>query len=166
MKEPTSTVEMKTLIIGMGNPILADDGVGIRVAKEVKEAIKLISIQEISVIEASVGGLRLAELMVDQDRAIIIDAMTSKAAVQPGTIRRLSIEDLAAMSPHHTASTHDTTLSVALEMGKHMGLRLPKEIVIFAIETEEIREFSETLTPAVERAVPLAVDAVLQEIFA
>lgn len=162
----TPTNDMKTVIIGLGNPILADDGVGIRVAQKVKEAIRSASIQEVSVIESSVGGLRLAELMVDHDRAIIIDAITSRSAVQPGTVRRLTLEDLVAMSPDHTASTHDTTLAVALEMGRLLGLRLPNEIVIFTIESQKVLEFSESLTPAVELAVPAAVEAVMQEIFA
>ena len=68
---------MKTLIVGLGNPILTDDGVGVKVAYAVEEALSPNIPENLTVTEASVGGLRLMELMVGYDRVILIDAIMS-----------------------------------------------------------------------------------------
>ena len=65
---------MKTLIIGLGNPILTDDGVGVKVARLLEEKIDLAAHPRLEIIEASAGGLRLMEVVLDYDRVILIDA--------------------------------------------------------------------------------------------
>lgn len=153
---------MKTLVIGLGNPILSDDGVGVRVAEEVQS--RLPSASQTEVMEVSVGGLTLMEFMIGYDRAIIIDAIQLENT-QPGRIHRMSIDDLRDISPtQHSASPHDTTLITALQMGHEIGLKLPKEIIIFAIEAERVLDFGEELTPAVAAAIPTATTAVLNEL--
>ena len=153
---------LKTLIIGLGNPILSDDGVGVRVAEEVQK--RLPSDAPVDVTEVSVGGLTLMESMIGYNRVILIDAIQS-AENNPGIIRRLTLEDLKEVSPtQHSASPHDTSLITALEMGHHMGLDLPDSIIIFAIEVENVLDFSEQLTPAVAAAIPEVTSAVLKEI--
>ena len=153
---------MKTLVIGLGNPILSDDGVGVRVAEEVQSRLPAASQTE--VMEVSVGGLTLMEFMIGYDRAIIIDAIQLEHT-QPGRIHRMSIDDLRDINPtQHSASPHDTTLITALQMGHEIGLKLPKEIIIFAIEAERVLDFGEELTPAVAAAIPTATTAVLNEL--
>jgi len=71
---------MKTLILGMGNPILSDDGIGIWVARALEGEL---SGGEVTVMETSMAGLNLLELMADYDRAILIDAIkTGKGEVR------------------------------------------------------------------------------------
>ncbi|MCP4425685.1 MAG: hydrogenase maturation protease [Chloroflexi bacterium] len=155
---------MKTLIVGLGNPILTDDGVGVKVAYELEEILADLR-PDVTVTEASVGGLRLMELMIGYDRAIIVDAFTNGAGNVPGRMRRMTLDDLREISPtQHSASAHDTTLVTALDSGKEMGLHLPDEVVIFAIEVENVIEFSEEPTTAVAAAIPGAVTAVLTEL--
>ncbi|NKQ35245.1 MAG: hydrogenase maturation protease [Chloroflexi bacterium] len=158
---------MKTIIIGLGNPILTDDGVGVKVVCEVEKALNLQSpISNLHITEASAGGLRLMEMMVGYDRAILVDAYTN-GRNQPGRIQRLTLEDLRAVSPtQHSASAHDTTLVTALDTGKKLGLHLPDEVIIYAIDVENVIDFSEEPTTAVAKAIPAVVTAVLQEIFA
>lgn len=156
---------MKTLVIGLGNPILTDDGVGVKVAYELED-ILADSRPDVTVIEASAGGLRLMEMMVGYDRAILVDAYTN-GRNQPGRIQRLTLEDLRAVSPtQHSASAHDTTLVTALDTGKKLGLHLPDEVIIYAIDVENVIDFSEEPTTAVAAAIPEVVTAVLHEIFA
>ncbi len=156
---------MKTIVIGLGNPILTDDGVGVKVAYEVKKALNFQSpISNLHITEASAGGLRLMEMMVGYDRAILVDAFTN-GRNQPGRIQRLTLEDLRAVSPtQHSASAHDTTLVTALETGKKLGLHLPDEVIIYAIDVENVIDFSEEPTTAVAEAIPEVVTAVLNEI--
>jgi hydrogenase maturation protease len=159
---------MKTLVIGLGNPILTDDGVGVKVAYEIERILASdqppATDRHIDVTEASAGGLRLMELMIGYDRAIIVDAFTN-GRNQPGQMHRMTLDDLRAISPtQHSASAHDTTLVTALDSGKAMGLHLPDEVVIYAIEVENVIDFSEEPTTAVAAAIPGAVTAVLDEI--
>ena len=176
---------MKTLIVGLGNPILTDDGIGVKAALAleqilenrpparddnwlVQENIDSASYNpqsDIHVIEASVGGLRLMELMIGYDRVVIIDALTVRDGAGPGTIHRLTLDDLRAMSPtQHSASAHDTTLVNALDSGQQLGFHLPDEVIIYAIEVENVTDFNEEPTTAVSAAIPHVVTAVLQEL--
>lgn len=158
---------MKTLIIGLGNPILTDDGVGVKVAYEIEKALPPYTRYTIHVTEASVGGLRLMEMMVGYDKTIIIDALVSQDGEQPGSVRRLTLADLRAVSPtQHSASAHDTTLITALDSGRAIGLHLPQEVVIYAITVANVLDFSEEMTPSVAAVMPQVVTAVLTELAA
>lgn len=156
----------RTIVIGLGNPLLSDDGVGIKVAQEVQKALKHPVTPAIKVMEAGAGGLRLMEMMVDYDRAILIDAITDWPGGKPGQIHRLTLDDLRQISPaQHTASAHDVNLPTALAAGRPLDLKLPEEIVIFAIGAVNVSEFGEEPTPEILSAVPGAVEAVLQVIY-
>jgi hydrogenase maturation protease len=153
---------LKTLVLGLGNPILTDDGVGVRVAEAVHA--NLPGKTDIDVTEVSVGGLTLMEAMIGYGRVILIDAI-QKNGDKPGTIHRMTLEDLHAISPtQHSGSPHDTNLITALEIGKQMGVRLPQDIVIYAISVENVLDFGVELTPAVAAAVPQVVAGILKEI--
>lgn len=155
---------MKTIVIGLGNPILTDDGVGVKVAYELEKTLATRHPQLADVTEASAGGLRLMELMIGYDRAIIVDAFTNGSNT-PGKMHRMTLDDLRAISPtQHSASAHDTTLVTALDAGREMGMHLPEEVVIYAIEVENVIDFSDEPTTAVAAAIPGAVTAVLQEL--
>ena len=156
---------MKTIVVGLGNPILTDDGVGVLVAREVKKRLGQIFGLEINVTEACVGGLRLMEMLVGYDKAIIIDAIRSNNGKSPGTITRMTIDDLRDISPtQHSSCPHDTSLITAIDFGKTIGVHLPENISIYAVEALNLLEFSEIPTPEVEQAIPAVVDAVFEEI--
>ena len=165
---------MKTLVIGLGNPILTDDGVGVKVAYAVQKALEVKAASNgseesdfhtaIDVTEASVGGLRLMEMMIGYDRVIVVDALTTVDA-PPGSIHHLTLSDLEEISPtQHSASAHDASLVTALHSGRRMGLPLPEDVSIYAVSVENIIDFSDTPTPAVERAIPQVTEAVLKEL--
>lgn len=151
-----------TLILGLGNPILTDDGVGVRVAEAVRALLPVSAPVDIS--EVSIGGLTLMENMIGYDRVILIDAYLSQDGI-PGSFRKMSLDDLRSVSPtQHSASPHDASLITAIESGKQMGLQLPERITIFAIHVQNVDEFGEQPTPAVAAAIPLVTQAVLEEI--
>ncbi len=157
---------MKTLIIGLGNPILTDDGVGVKVAYRLMEVIDKEKHPAITIREASAGGLRLMEAMLGYERVILIDAfLLDEKTTQPGKIHRLTLNDLQELSPtQHSASAHDTTLVTALDAAREMGYAVPSDVIIFAVEVENILEFSENPTPKVARAIPRVVEMVLTEL--
>ena len=149
---------MKTIILGIGNPILSDDGVGNRVAHALEG--RPVG-PEATVAETNAAGLNLLDLLVGYDRAIIVDAIQTRGG-QPGQVYRLSLDDLP--STLHTASIHDTNLPTALELGRRLGMAVPREVVIFAIEVADVTTFSEQCTPEVEQSIPKVVDMVIEEV--
>ena len=167
---------MKTVIIGIGNPVLADDAVGIKAARALKDYLrtgwfsgnntragggKTILLQEIDVIELYAGGIRLMEAMRGYDRALVIDAMVTGKAM-PGTIHRPHLEDIAAT--RNTVSVHDMDMATALAMGKMLGIPLPSRIRIWGIEACDVETFSEEITEDVARAIPRVLAEVMDEL--
>ncbi len=148
---------MKTLVVGLGNPILSDDGVGWRVAAEVQKKLAPALQSEIECDCVSLGGISLMERLEGYDRAVIIDAIQTRDGV-PGSLYRLTLDDLPTFN---STAIHDTSLKNALEMGRNLGAHLPQEIILFAIEAVHLYEFGEELTPSVEAGVEPAVQAVL-----
>jgi len=148
----------KTLILGLGNSLLCDDGVGIYVAAELKNRVDR---PEITILETSGAGLSLLDLLVGYDRAIIIDAIQTEGG-KAGQIYRLEPE--AFDTALHTASTHGIDFTTAVKFGKKLGLHLPQEIIIFAIESSDVNTFREECTPEVRQAIPTCVEMILREL--
>ena len=157
---------MKTLIIGLGNPILTDDGVGVKVAQQLESIIDLSAHPDLTITEASAGGIRLMEVLLGYDRVVLIDAYyLNKEKTTPGKIHRLSLDDLRSVSPtQHSTSAHDTSLVTALDAADVLGYQIPGEFIIYAVEVENILEFSETLTPAVAEAIPIVTAEIISEL--
>ncbi|MBT3190585.1 MAG: hydrogenase maturation protease [Anaerolineae bacterium] len=152
---------MKTLVVGLGNPILSDDGVGVKVAYAVEEALSPNIPENLTITEASVGGLRLMELLVGYDRVILIDAIMTEGH-DYGHIHELTLDDLREITPtEHSTSAHDTSLVTALDSGIALGLHMPTEFEIIAVEVENIMDFSDEPTPAVAAAIPIVTEMVL-----
>ena len=159
--------KMKTLVIGLGNPILGDDGVGWVVAEHVRAVLanqqsSILNPQFIEVDCASLGGLSLMERLTGSERVILIDSIfTGKKKV--GTVSQFTLNDLPDLNAGHSASAHDTSLRNALNVGRGMDVLLPKDenVIIVAIEAENVYDFSQDLSLAVAQAVPQAVRIVL-----
>jgi hydrogenase maturation protease len=148
---------MKTLILGLGNPILSDGGVGPRIARELEGKLD----ENVTVTEASLAGFNLLDLLVGYDRAIIIDAIQT-AGGRVGRIYRLDLD--AFKTTRHAVSTHDIDLATALELGEKLGLNLPRKIDILAIEVAETSHFSEECTPEVAEVIPVCAELIIQDL--
>lgn len=145
---------MSAVVIGLGNPVLADDGVGLVVARWVRE--RLANFRDVEVVELHAGGLALVEAMAGRDRAAIVDAMVSGG--RAGEIYRLGAEDL---SRTRTArSSHEGSLGAAMELARVAGLRLPVEIRVWAVEAADVTSFREELTVPVEQAARQVVEEI------
>lgn len=150
---------MKTLVLGLGNPILTDDGVGIHVVRTVAARLQR---DDVVFAEACLGGLRLLDVIAGYHRVIIVDAIQSRG--KPGVVHSLHPDGPRASE--HSGSTHDLSLSGALALGRNLGIMLPddKAIVIIAVEVEDVLTFGEVCTPAVAASIPHAVEVVLAEL--
>lgn len=150
---------MKILVLGLGNPLVTDDSVGLRVAAELKRM--LADRPEVEVSEDYWGGLRLMERMAGYDRAIVVDAISTGAP--PGTIHKLGV---ASIPTQHSASAHDVNLPTALALGRQTGVPLPRDedILLVGIEAEDVVTFGERCTPAVEAAIAPAAQTVVRAV--
>ena len=149
---------LKTVIIGIGSLLRGDDAVGIRIAEAVeREALP----PDVRVVTTTAAGLALLDLLTGHDRALIIDAIQTRHG-KPGEVYRLGLEDIPA--PLHSFTVHDVSLRSALDAGRKMGLPLPDETVIFAVEVADVAPLRESCTPEVEKAIPKAVSLVLGEL--
>ncbi len=155
---------MKTIVIGLGNPILGDDAIGWRVVEAAQARLaemgsSLPMAQSIEVDYQALGGISLMERLIGYDRAIVVDALQTGAPI--GTVSYMPIEALPNLSAGHTTAVHDTSLQDALTLGRSMGAELPKDVTIVGIEAERVYEFSETLSPQLAAAIPMAVKTIL-----
>ena len=149
---------MKTLILGIGNPILRDDGIGPRLIRELRS---FVTDPDVTLRETSLSGINLMELLVGFDRAIIIDAIQSNG--KPSEIYWLTPGDFGTQ--HEEAySNHNMNLFQAIELGRDLALHMPKEVSFVAIEAKDVTNFGESLTSEVERAVPVVLKQILAEI--
>ncbi len=148
---------MKTLIVGLGNPILGDDGVGWKVAEKVKKQLPPDVCVDVDCL--SLGGISLMEHLIGYDRAILVDAFALDEPI--GSILVLKLSDLPNYSAFHTTNVHDTSLQNAIKFGRAMGAPLPDDVMVVGIATKHVYDFSEELSPPVEDAVPQASRIVL-----
>ena len=148
---------MKTLVVGLGNPLLGDAGAGCRVAAAI--ARRLPEAAPVEVTCLSLGGIGLMEHLIGCDHVILVDALEMDAP--PGSISVLKLSQLPNYSGFRIHGAHDVSLQKAMELGKDMGAHLPDDVVIVGIATERIHAFSECLSPPVEQVVPVAVNIVL-----
>ena len=149
-------IPVRTIVIGIGNPVLRDDSVGLKVANRLRDELRDSS--RTAVTELYAGGIRLMEAMVGYQRAILIDAIQTGGG-RPGAVYLLEITDL--IETRNICSTHDGSLRVALELGRMAGLEMPSEMLIWAVEAADVETFSESLTPEVASAVPLVVENII-----
>ena len=147
---------MKTLLLGLGNPILRDDSVGLRVVRELG---KKVAGEDVHFEEASLANIDLLESIGSYDRLVIVDSIKTDGG-RPGELYQLSLDDLR--STLHLSSPHDINLATAFELGRRLGMHVPSEIRIYAIEIEDNQTFSETCSPSVEGAIPRIVKEITQ----
>jgi len=151
---------LKTLVLGIANPILGDDSIGFYVTQELASKVKD---ESVDVKDTSTHGLNLLELLAGYDRVIIVDAIKTENG-EAGQVYKLRPEDFAN-TVHFATSLHDTNLATAIEIGKRLlAEQMPKEIVIFAIEAKQVTKFTEKMTEKVKQTIPKVANLVLGEI--
>ena len=149
---------MKTLVLGVGNPILSDDGVGIHVARELKK----LGLKGITVDELAASGLELLDVVRGYDKLVIIDAIQTKGG-KPGQLHVLEERDFEKSI--HGSSPHGINIATALALGRKLVPQdMPKEVIFFAIEAEDLVNVSEKLTPKLAGAVPGIVERIARDL--
>jgi hydrogenase maturation protease len=148
---------VKTLVLGLGNTILCDDGVGMYVARSLAGPLAGAA----DVREAELAGFDLIELLRGYERAYIIDAIQLDGE-EAGTVFRMKPNDLRTTP--RLASFHDIDLVTALELGVRLGFPMPAEVIIYGIQAEDTRTLREGCTDTVAQMIPRVASEIVGEI--
>ena len=146
---------MKTLVLGVGNPILTDDGVGIRIAQKIKEENP-----KLEVIETSETGIALLDLVDGYDKLVLIDSIKTEQG-ESGELYKLCLEDLKANADF--PSSHGIDIATAFELGQRLGHSLPKYISIYAVEIQDNTTFGENCTEKVKERIPFIAKQIIEK---
>lgn len=150
---------MRILVLGLGNPILGDDGLGMRAVAHVVDSLG--PDPGVDVGDEQGCSLTVMERMAGYDAVILVDAAHT-GACPPGTVLRFPIDPMPDW--HTGASPHVLSVAEALRLGTELGLAMPRLVRVVAVEARNLSEFSDRCSPEVETALPRAVRAVLEEI--
>jgi hydrogenase maturation protease len=143
---------LNVLVLGIGNSLRSDDGVGVSVI----EALRKENLKDTTEVREGISGLDILSAMIGFDKVIIVDAILSGG--EPGTIYKLSLNDLDNRKTLHAFSSHDVDFLAMLEYGKDLfPEKISEDIIIIAIEAKDITTISEKCTPKVEKAIPEVV---------
>jgi hydrogenase maturation protease len=143
-----------TVVLGLGNPVLGDDAVGIEVAAELERLLAEEPIPLVRVATGTRGGFELIDILAGCERAVIVDCL-SVARPVPGRVRRLGLGD--AVSSARLAGSHVVSPGTAFQLAGMLGIAMPAAVDIYGIEGKDTTSFSEQLSPPVAEAVaPLA----------
>jgi hydrogenase maturation protease len=149
---------MKTIVLGVGNPILQDDGVGLHVIEALRQRLTnpLVTVET-----ASTGGMNLLDMIRGYEKVILIDAVKQNDS-KPGEVKRFLLSDFHSV---HSCNPHDVSLSEALHVAEQLGEKhLPLQIILIGITVKNTYEFGEHLSNEVSSAIPTAVNLVLEEL--
>ena len=157
-----AAMSFRTLLLGMGNPILRDDAIGIRLALIFQQHLAEVPGLEV-IADCSLGGLNLLHLLEGFDRLIVIDSIQTREGT-PGVWHQFSA--LKLRPTRNLGSIHDANFSTVLELGRRLGMNLPEdgEIHIFAVEILDNRTFSECMSAPMEGCLPRLAEQILARI--
>lgn len=147
-------------MLGIGNTIMGDDGVGIHVVRMVKDRIQ--SQRDIEVKELGVGGLKLVEEILGYEEVIIVDSYAAGNG-EVARIREFAPEEFK--DTLHASSPHDTNFATALEL--YRGLepdRIPRRIRVITVSIHPTFTFGEGLSPPVQEAATELAESIVREI--
>jgi len=142
---------MKTLVLGMGNELYGDDGVGLHVIRRIRSDPTVTGWNEdVEFEECSISGLSLLDVIIGYDRLIIIDTIKKSNPI-PGKVMLMKESELRSIpgpSPHYVS------VPQAIEIGRRIGEKVPSQIDIIAVEAKNLYHMGEGLTEEMTRAIP------------
>jgi hydrogenase maturation protease len=147
----------RTLVLGLGNPLRGDDGIGPRI---VEELTRCGLPDGVTALDVGNAGLDLLNVLEGCERAVVVDA--AEMGQQAGQFIRFTPDEAQLTRAGDRFSLHNAGLSEALALAEALGRTLP-ELVVFGVQPAEI-DWREGLSPAVEAAIPALTNAVIKEI--
>lgn len=149
-----SNQRVSVAVLGLGNPVLCDDAVGLHVAAEVERIMFKDPIPGVTVLTCTRAGFELIDLLAGFTHALIIDCLEIPNPI-PGRVQCLNLNRLSGSA--RLVGVHDISVADAFELAATLNIKMPKTVEIYAVEGSDIHTLTEEMTPAVASAVlPLA----------
>jgi hydrogenase maturation protease len=146
----------KTVILGVGNVLLSDEGIGVHVANE-------LSTMElppgVSVVEGGTDGFRLLNIITEADRLIVVDAV--KGGAEPGSIYRFNVDEVRNVPSGFRTSVHQVGILEVIDLSGLIG-KTPKTTVI-GVEPKSL-EMSLELSAEIREKTPRIIELVFEEL--
>ncbi len=144
---------MKTLVIGVGNILRCDDGVGVHIVNRLREEAP-----QLETLDAALGSVELLEAMKGYDRVFVLDA--AETGGEPGTVYRVDL--IEGGEPPALTHSHGIDVLTTLRLGEALyGGEMPGEVILMAIEAEDVTTLRETCTERVEEAIGRVVKEIV-----
>ncbi len=148
------STSQRTVVLGLGNPVLRDDRVGLDVVRELAHLLADKPIPGVDVLASTRAGFELLDLLRGYARAVIVDCLVLPDP-HPGAVRRLNLDDVSGCA--RLVNAHDLSVGTAFRLAERLGIPMPVAVDIIAVEAADTTVLGEGLTPAVQATVvPLA----------
>ncbi len=147
----------KTLILGLGNSILSDDRIGLDVAQLVYNGLNN---NDCDLVISQLVGTNILDFVCGYKALIVIDAIKTENG-NDGDVYRLSLDDMPKQK--RSNSPHNVGLYWTIKMGEKLGMEIPGEIRIYAIEVNDPFSFGEELTDTMKKFLPNIVENILEK---
>jgi hydrogenase maturation protease len=157
---------MRIVVLGLGNSVLADDTVGLKVADRVEALLAVgspASAAEIEVCRNESGGWDVLDYVEGADALVLVDASTD-STLAPGELRWYDYSSLASFTSGRLRGVHNIDMFTAIDYARRMGTHVPSAIHVLGIGVQDVLTFTEDCTPAVAAAVEPAAAAVLDRL--
>ena len=148
---------MNTLILGVGNLILTDDGIGIKIAQRLREEKP-----DLEVIETGEAAMAILDLIAIAgcDKLIIIDSIKTGQG-ELGELYKFELEDLKPAKDF--SSSHGLDIATAFQLGQRLGYSLPEYVSIYAVEIKDNTTFGEECTEGVVERIPFITRQIIEQ---
>ena len=148
-----------TVVVGLGNPLRQDEGIGVRILKELEERLAGRQ-RDVRLMDIGTSGLRIFDAFEGAQSAIIIDCAFMDQ--QPGTMLRFTPDEVQSRRNRLSTSPHAGDLLAIVDLARSLG-PCPEEIVLFGIEPLALG-YAEDLSPVLAERLPLYCERILEEL--
>jgi hydrogenase maturation protease len=146
---------MKVLVLGMGNPILTDDSVGLAVAERLRTCLAGADVTSSTLI-----GLGLLDDIAGYDKIFLVDAMSGGST--PGTLKKIMRDEPGGT--RHLFTSHGINFFEIMELGALLGYDMPEIGALYGIEIGEETNFGESLSPRIAELLPRITSDIARDI--
>lgn len=152
-----------TIVVGLGNPLMADEGIGVVLIEKLNElaAAGEVPTSDIEYYDGGCGGMYLLHTIAGRQKAILIDCCLMGA--EPGTIRCFTPDDVNSVKQMAHLSLHEVDILKVIELAQQIG-QCPDEIVIFGIEPVSITNQMHLNEP-IQAKIPEYITEIRKELY-
>ncbi|MBN1270953.1 MAG: hydrogenase nickel incorporation protein HypB [Candidatus Aminicenantes bacterium] len=152
---------MKTLVLGLGNELYGDDGVGLHVVRFLRDEINSLAFrpscyQNVFFEECALTGLALLDVIEGYDRLIIVDTI-KRSHPKAGKVYHIDgkkLRHIPGPSPHYVS------IPQTIDIGREAGLKMPESVEIIAVEAKNIYDLGEGLTEEMQKSIPEIIETI------